>query len=115
MTLQPGTTLGDYTILGLIGVGGMGEVYKARDLKLGRNVAIKLLAAKLGKAAGSRSRLRREAKAAAAVTHPHICTLNQIAQEGNVDFLVMEDPEGDTLSNAGRPRPAAFRGRSSAR
>jgi serine/threonine protein kinase len=76
----------------------MGEVYKARDCKLDRHVAIKVLPAELSSVPESRSRLRREAKAAAAVTHPHICTLYQIAEEGDVDFLVMEYLEGETLS-----------------
>jgi serine/threonine protein kinase/tetratricopeptide (TPR) repeat protein len=98
MTLRAGAKLGDYTILGLIGVGGMGEVYKALDRKLDRHVAIKVLPSELSSIPESRSRLRREAKAAAAVTHPHICTLYQIAEEGDVDFLVMEYLEGETLA-----------------
>ena len=108
MTLQPGAKLGDYTILGLIGVGGMGEVYKAHDPKLDRHVAIKVLPANLSEEPESRRRLRREAKAAAAVTHPHICTLYQIAQDGNVDFLVMEYLEGDTLSGRIARGPVPF-------
>jgi eukaryotic-like serine/threonine-protein kinase len=98
MTLQPGTQLGNYTILSLLGVGGMGEVYKALDVKLNRFVAIKVLLGKVSRVPELRTRLRREARAAAAVTHPHICTLYQIAEQGDLDFLVMEYLEGETLA-----------------
>ncbi len=98
MSLSPGVRLGPYHLLTLLGAGGMGEVYKARDLRLNRDVALKVLAAKRSVQPGFHSRLQREAMAVAAVTHPHICTLYDIGQEGQLSFLVMEYLEGETLA-----------------
>jgi len=95
VTLAPGTRLGPYEITALIGAGGMGEVYKARDTRLDRVVAIKVVAAP--KPEGL-SRFQVEARAIAALQHPNICALFDIGNEGGVDFLVMEYLEGETLS-----------------
>jgi serine/threonine protein kinase len=75
MALQPGTRLGAYDILGFVGVGGMGEVYRARDLRLGRDVAIKVLPADRVADEGRRRRFVQEAQAASALNHPHIITM----------------------------------------
>jgi serine/threonine protein kinase/Flp pilus assembly protein TadD len=98
MGLASGARLGPYEILALLGTGGMGEVYRARDLRLNRDVALKVLVAKQSVQPGFHERLQREAMAAAAVAHPHICTLYDICQEGQLSFLVMEYLEGETLS-----------------
>jgi serine/threonine protein kinase/cytochrome c-type biogenesis protein CcmH/NrfG len=98
MNLAPGTRLGPYEIVGLIGSGGMGFVYKARDQRLQRDVAIKLLRHENPAHWDFHTRLEREARAAAAVTHPHICTLYDIHQEKDASFLVMEYLAGETLA-----------------
>ena len=96
MPLSPGTSLGPYEILGVIGAGGMGEVYRARDTRLGREVAIKLLTGdELPDAA---ARLRTEARHVSALNHPNICTLHEIGSEQGRPFIVMELVEGETLS-----------------
>jgi serine/threonine protein kinase len=105
MTLARGTRLGPYEILEAIGAGGMGEVYQARDTRLDRSVAIKVLPAELSQDAQQRQRLEREAKAISALSHPHICTLHDIGYENGVDFLVMEYLEGETLSDKLRKGP----------
>src|SRR5213594_1880731 len=81
--LTPGAVLGPYQIIGLLGAGGMGKVYQARDARLGRMVAIKILNERS-------SRLEREARAASALNHPNIVTLHDIAHDDGVDYLVME-------------------------
>jgi serine/threonine protein kinase len=78
MPLQPGTRLGPYEILSLIGEGGMGEVYQARDTRLDRKVAVKVLAPELAADAECRARFEREAKAISSLNHPHICGLYEI-------------------------------------
>jgi len=98
MTLARGTRLGPYEIIAPIGAGGMGEVYHARDTRLDRSVAIKVLPAELSQDAQRRQRFEREAKAISALSHPHICTLHDIGRENEIDFLVMEHLEGQTLS-----------------
>ena len=98
MALKPGTRLGPHEILSLIGKGGMGEVYKARDTRLDRAVAIKVLPAHLSEDPDLRERLEREARAVAALNHPHICTLHDVGHQDGVDFLVLEFLEGDTLA-----------------
>jgi serine/threonine protein kinase/tetratricopeptide (TPR) repeat protein len=95
--MLPGARLGPYEISGLLGAGGMGEVYKARDLRLNRDVALKVLAT-TAKDRHTHLRVEQEAKAAAAVTHPHICTLYDIGHDSGTDFLVMEYLEGETLA-----------------
>ena len=90
MILVPGTRLGPYEIERLLGVGGMGHVYKARDRRLNRDVAIKLLRRESPLQWDFHTRLQQEATAAAAVTHPRICTLYDMHQEGDASFLVME-------------------------
>ncbi len=97
--LFPGTTLGPYRIEGPLGAGGMGEVWRATDTRLNRTVAIKVLAAGVALDQQMRARFAREAMAVAALTHPHICTLYDIGRHGEIDFLVMEYIEGDTLAS----------------
>src|SRR4029077_8345660 len=96
--LPTGTKLGPYEILSLLGEGGMGTVYKARDSRLDRFVAIKLLRADLADQPELRERLVREARSIASLNHPHICTLHDIGHQDNSDFLVMEYLEGETLA-----------------
>src|ERR1700674_76171 len=98
MAILPGRRLGPYEILSSIGAGGMGEVYKARDTRLDRIVAIKVLPAHLADRAEWRERFEREAKTIASLNHPHICTLHDIGHQDEIDFLVMEYLEGETLA-----------------
>jgi serine/threonine protein kinase/Tol biopolymer transport system component len=98
MAILPGRRLGPYEILTAIGAGGMGEVYKARDTRLDRIVAIKVLPAHLADRAELRERLDREAKTIASLNHPHICTLYDTGHQDEIDFLVMEYLEGETLA-----------------
>jgi eukaryotic-like serine/threonine-protein kinase len=97
MPLVAGTRLGPYEIVSPLGAGGMGEVYRARDTRLDREVAIKVLPADLSSDASLKQRLEREAKAVSKLSHPHICTLHDIGHQEGVDFLVMEYLEGETL------------------
>jgi len=98
MALTPGTRLGPHEILSLIGAGGMGEVYKARDTRLERIVAIKVLPAHLADKPELRERFEREARTIANLNHPHICVLHDIGRQDSIDFLVMEYLEGETLA-----------------
>ena len=98
MTLTPGTKLGPYEIVAPLGAGGMGEVYRARDTRLGREVAVKVLPAHLSDNAEVRTRFEREARTISGLNHPNICTLFDVGREGEVDFLVMELVEGETLA-----------------
>jgi eukaryotic-like serine/threonine-protein kinase len=97
MGLTSGTKLGPYEIVSPLGAGGMGEVYRARDARLERDVAVKVLPANLSSDPSLRQRLEREAKAVSKLSHPHICTLHDIGHQDGVDFLVMEYLEGETL------------------
>src|SRR6202165_1063693 len=99
MGLATGTKLGPYEIQSQIGAGGMGEVYRARDTRLERDVAVKVLPANLSSDPSLRQRLEREAKAASKLSHPHICTLHDIGHQDGVDYLVMELVEGETLEH----------------
>ena len=94
----PGTRLGPYEILELIGLGGMGEVYRARDTRLDRVVAIKMLPRVAALDPLLRMRVEQEARMVAAISHPHICALFDIGREGEIDFFVMEFLEGETLA-----------------
>jgi len=98
MSVNPGTRLGPYEVLSAIGAGGMGEVYKARDTRLDRIVAIKVLPTHLAGRAELRERFEREAKTIASLNHPHICTLFDTGHQDDIDFLVMEYIEGETLA-----------------
>jgi serine/threonine protein kinase len=98
MSVNSGTRLGPYEILSPIGAGGMGEVYKARDTRLDRIVAIKVLPTHLAGRAELRERFEREAKTIASLNHPHICTLYDTGHQADIDYLVMEYLEGETLA-----------------
>ncbi len=99
MALTSGTKLGPYEIQSLLGSGGMGEVYRARDTRLGRDVAIKVLPAHLSSDPDLKLRMEREAKAISSLNHPHICTLHDIGSQDGINFLVMEHLEGETLAD----------------
>ena len=99
MTLAAGTKLGPYEVLAPIGAGGMGEVYKAKDTRLGRDVAVKVLPAHMSANAELRQRLEREAKTISSLSHPHICMLHDVGRQDGTDFLVMEFLEGETLAD----------------
>ena len=99
MTLASGAKLGPYEILSPLGAGGMGEVYRARDTRLDRTVAIKVLPSHLSADPGLKLRFEREAKAISALQHPNICTLYDVGSQDGVDFLVMECLEGQTLAD----------------
>src|SRR5215471_20491922 len=97
MPLASGTRLGPYEILAPIGAGGMGEVYRARDLRLDREVAVKVLPAHLARDAEALARFEREAKAVAALSHPNILSIHDFRQEDGISFTVTELLEGETL------------------
>jgi Tol biopolymer transport system component len=99
MTLAPGTRLGPYEILSPLGAGGMGEVYRARDTRLGRDVAVKVLPSHRAASAEMRERFEREARAISSLNHPHICTLHDIGSHDGTDYLVMEIVDGETLAS----------------
>ena len=98
MTLAVGTKLGPYEIVAPLGAGGMGEVYRARDTRLGRDVAIKVLPQHLSANPDVRARFEREARTVSSLNDPHICTLFDVGREGETDYLVMELVEGETLA-----------------
>ena len=99
MQLTPGTRLGPYEITAFIGAGGMGEVYKASDSRLGRTVAIKIITPGVAPNDEARIRFAREARSIAALSHPHICPLFDVGREGESDYLVMEYLDGETLAD----------------
>jgi serine/threonine protein kinase len=99
MALMAGARVGPYEIVSIIGVGGMGEVYKARDSRLDRIIAIKLLPADVAGRVDRRARFEKEARAISSLSHPHICTLYDIGDDGGRPFIVMEYLEGETLDD----------------
>src|SRR6516165_7087451 len=99
MPLVSGTKLGPYEILSPLGAGGMGEVYRAKDTRLERTVAIKVLPQHLSSSPEIRQRFEREAKTVSQFSHAHICALYDVGREGDTEYLVMEFLEGETLSD----------------
>src|SRR6188508_2123973 len=93
MNLNPGSRLGPYEIVEAAGSGGMGDVYRAHDVRLDRDVAVKTIKGPFTE------RFEREARAISSLNHPHICTLHDIGQQDGIDFLVMECLEGETLAD----------------
>src|SRR6266849_5367486 len=98
MPLSPGVRLGPYEILDAIGAGGMGEVYRAKDTRLDRTVAIKILPAQFSSDPVRKQRFEREAKTISSLNHPHICVLHDVGSQDGIDYLVMECVEGETLA-----------------
>ncbi len=98
MRLSAGSLIGRYEILSPLGAGGMGEVYRARDTRLDRTVAIKVLPPHLAGDEQWRRRFEREARAVSSLSHPHICSLYDVGRQDEVDFIVMEHLEGETLA-----------------
>ena len=98
MSLARGAQIGPYEIVAPLGAGGMGEVYRARDPRLDRAVAIKILLSPHGASPAQLERFQREAQSLARISHPHICTLHDVGQHDGVAFLVMELLEGETLA-----------------
>lgn len=109
MSLAPGTRLGPYEVVAPLGAGGMGEVYKATDTRLGRNVAIKVLPEHVASDEALKARFEREARALSSLNHPHICTIHDVGSQGSTNFLVMEHLDGETLADrlARGPLPLA--------
>ena len=98
MALEPGIKLGPYEIIEQAGAGGMGEVYKAKDTRLDRIVAVKVLPATFALNDDIKQRFEREAKTISSLNHPNICTLYDVGKQDGLDYLVMEFIEGETLS-----------------
>jgi serine/threonine protein kinase len=98
MPLPLGTQLGPYEITAPLGVGGMAEVYRARDTRLNRTVAMKILPAHLSSDPVRKQRFEREAKTISSLNHPHICVLYDVGHQDGIDYLVMECVEGETLA-----------------
>jgi len=99
MTLPPGTRLGPYEIVSQLGAGGMGEVYRAADTRLSRHVALKVIAPQWSSDRQIRLRFEREARAISALSHPHVCTLHDIGEQDDLEYLVMEYVEGETIAD----------------
>src|SRR5450759_581759 len=99
MTIPAGSRLGPYEVVSPLGAGGMGEVYKARDTRLERTVAIKVLPSHLSASPEVRQRFEREAKTISQLSHPHICALYDVGNQDGVEYLVMEYLEGETLAD----------------
>src|SRR6202161_1092643 len=98
MALTSGTKLGPYEIQSPLGAGGMGEVYRAKDTRLDRTVAVKILPSHLSDNLEAKQRFDREARAISSLNHPNICTLHDVGHQDGIDFLVMEFLEGETLA-----------------
>src|SRR5713226_3543691 len=99
MSLASGTKLGPYEIQSPLGAGGMGEVYRAKDTRLDRSVAVKILRSHLSDNPEAKQRFDREARAISSLNHPNICTLHDVGHQNGIDYLVMEFLEGQTLAD----------------
>src|ERR1700722_11217983 len=99
MALTSGTKLGPYEIQSPLGAGGMGEVYRARDTRLDRSVAVKILPSHLSENSDAKQRFDREARTISSLNHPNICTLYDVGHQDGIDYLVMEYLEGETLAD----------------
>ena len=99
MRIPPGTRLGPYEVVGPVGAGGMGQVYRARDTRLGRDVAIKVIAADQEPTAEQRQRFDREARAIAQLSHPNVCTLFDVGHDQGIGYIVIELLDGETLAS----------------
>src|SRR5450759_4231753 len=110
MTLSFGSRLGPYEVLSPLGAGGMGPVYKAKDTRLDRTVAVKVLPSHLSASEEVRQRFEREAKTISSLSHPHICALYDVGNQDGIEYLVMEYLEGETLADRlGRgPLPVSY-------
>jgi serine/threonine protein kinase len=98
VALAPGSRLGPYEILSLVGAGGMGEVYKAKDTRLDRTVAVKVLPAALATDPQFQERFDREVRAISQLDHPNICSVYDVGEQDGTSFLVMQYLEGETLT-----------------
>src|SRR5215203_5121062 len=105
MSFEAGTRFGPYEIVAPIGAGGMGEVYRARDTRLDRTVAVKVLPGAFAADSDSRQRFEQEARVIAALNDPHICTIHDVGRHGELDYLVLEFLEGETLEDRLRRPP----------
>jgi len=99
VNLASGTRLGHFEIVEAIGAGGMGQVFRARDTRLGRDVAVKILPPKMAESPGFKERFEREARAISSLNHPHICVLHDIGHDQGLDYLIMEYLQGETLAD----------------
>ena len=108
MPIGSGTRLGAYELTGSLGAGGMGEVFRARDTRLGRDVAIKVIGGDGAIEADRRHRFQREARAIAALSHPHICTIHDVGSDGGIDYLVLELVQGESLAARLRRGPLSL-------
>ncbi|MGB8580963.1 MAG: serine/threonine-protein kinase [Candidatus Sulfotelmatobacter sp.] len=108
MALTPGSKLGPYEIQSLLGAGGMGEVYRARDTRLDRTVAIKILPTHLSSDPEFKQRFDRKARTVSSLNHPHICHLYDVGSQGGTEYLVMEFLDGETLADRVRRGPLPF-------
>src|ERR1700687_3723856 len=105
MALTSGKKLGPYEIVAPLGAGGMGEVYRARDTRLDRIVAIKILPSHLSENPEAKQRFNREARTISSLNHPNICSLYDVGHQDGIDYLVMEYLEGETLADRLRKGP----------
>jgi len=105
MALTSGMKLGPYEIQSSLGAGGMGEVYRAKDTRLDRTVAVKILPSHLSDNLEAKQRFDREARAISSLNHPNICTLHDVGHQDGIDFLVMEFLGGETLADRLRKGP----------
>src|SRR5579884_4323784 len=108
MSIASGTKLGPYEVQSPLGAGGMGEVYRARDTRLDRSVAIKILPSHLSCSAELKNRFEREARTLSSISHPHICHLYDVGSQDGVEFMVMELAEGETLAERLKRGPLPF-------